>query len=70
MQTHINALTTRNREYAVLTVVHNNFEHDGQKLMAFGFQYPLEDRFRTRLGQAIPLWMEAVVAFNEEELNR
>jgi hypothetical protein len=66
--TLLNALTTRNREYAVLTLVHNNFEQGGQKLMAFGFQYLLEDTLRTRLGQAIPVWMEAVVKFNEERL--
>jgi hypothetical protein len=66
--TLLNALTTRNREYAVLTLVHKNSEHGGKKLMAFGFRYLLEDTLRGRLGQAIPVWMEAVVAFNEERL--
>jgi hypothetical protein len=64
----LNALTTRNCEYSILNIVHTNLEHGGQKLMAFAFKYLLEDTLRTRLGKAIPDWMESVVAFNEDRL--
>jgi hypothetical protein len=57
----LNALTTKNREYAVLTVIDTDFASGAQKVFSMGFQNIDEAALITKLAQAIPSWTEPVV---------
>jgi len=51
-------LTTRNRDYAVLTVVDVDSTTGTQKMISVGFQNIDETALRNKLAQAIPVWTE------------
>jgi hypothetical protein len=57
----LNALTTKNREYAVLTVIDTDLATGAQKELSLGFQNIDEAALRNELAQAIPAWTEPVV---------
>jgi hypothetical protein len=56
----LNALTTKNREYAVLTVVDNDLATGAQKHFCMGFQGIDESTLRRKLAEVIPAWTEPV----------
>ncbi len=58
----LNALTTKNREYAVLTVIVNDPATGVQKTFSVGFQNIDEATLRIKLAQAIPAWTEPIIA--------
>jgi len=57
----LNALTTKNREYAVLTVIDNDTATGVQKTFSLGFQNIDEATLQTKLAQAIPAWLEPFI---------
>jgi len=66
----LNALTTKNREYAVLTVIDNDFATGAQKIFSLGFQNIDETALRNKLAQAIPAWTEPVVMQLEDDIKK
>lgn len=65
----LNALTTKNREYAVLTI--NDYDNSGaQKHASLGFLNLDEAALRNKLAQAIPAWTEPVVNKWEDSLKQ
>jgi hypothetical protein len=66
--TLLNAVTTKNREYTLLTVVSTDLATGAQKSVSFGFQNTDEATLRTKLARAVPTWMEPVVTRIEEIL--
>jgi hypothetical protein len=57
----LNALTTKNREYAVLTVIDHDSATGVQKTFSLGFQNIDEATLRIKLAQAIPAWTEPFI---------
>jgi len=57
----LNALTTQNREYAVLTVFDHDLESGAYKSFSLGFLNIGEAELRNRLAEMMPDWTEPLV---------